>query len=185
MRNIELLKRQKAAKYEEARGLTDLAEKENRAMKPEEKTKVDALLTEMESLDADIKTEERLQAMAMANAPMGKSLPGGQKEKRAAFFKAVRHGRNYLSLEERALVEDTNGLLLVPEDMEQEIYLATPGYTIIRQLANIRNTTRDKVSRRSLTDVSMGWGKLETGSIPTESTPIADKDYIYVEDLTG
>jgi len=185
MRNIELLKRQKAAKYEEARGLTDLAEKENRAMKPEEKTKVDALLTEMESLDADIKTEERLQAMAMANAPMGKSLPGGQKEKRAAFFKAVRHGRNYLSLEERALVEDTNGLLLVPEDMEQEIYLATPGYTIIRQLANIRNTTRDKVSRRSLTDVSMGWGKLEPGSIPTESTPTLDKDYIYVEDLTG
>lgn len=185
MRNIELLKQQKGAKYNEARAVTDLAEKENRNMTTEEKTKVDNLLKEMESIDSDIRTEERLQQMAMANAPAGRIIPGGAKEKRAVFFKAIRHGRSTLNLEERALVEDANGLLMIPEDLENTIYLATPGFTIVRQLANIRQTTRDKVSRRSLTDVSMGWGKLEAGAMPTESSPTVSKDYIYVEDLTG
>jgi HK97 family phage major capsid protein len=74
---------------------------------------------------------------------------------------------------------------MMPEDLDSEIYKATPAFTIIRQLANIRQTDRDKVARRSITDVSMGWGKLEVGSLPTETTPTISKDYIYVEDLTG
>jgi HK97 family phage major capsid protein len=85
MRNIELIKQQKGAKYNEARSITDLAEKENRAMTQEEKTKVDNLLKEMESFDSDIRTEERLQAMAMANTPISRTIPGGVKEKRSAF----------------------------------------------------------------------------------------------------
>ena len=31
----------------------------------------------------------------------------------------------------------------------------------------------------------MGWGKLETGSDPTETTPTPSSAYIYIEDLTG
>ncbi len=185
MKNIELLKQQRAGKITEARNLNGLAEKENRNLTQEEKTKIDTLLKDVREMDADIEREERLQALEMAKTPAKLVGEDRSKEKRAAFFKAVRHGRNFLNSEERALVEDANGLLVMPEDLETEIYRATPAYTIVRQLANVRQTTRDKVARRSITDVSMGWGKLETGSLPTESSPTLDKDYIYVEDLTG
>jgi len=185
MVNIELIKQKKGGLVKEARSLTALAEKENRNMSQEEKTKIDGLLKDIEGLDADIVREERLQQIEMARNPVTLHVEDRKKEKRSAFFKAIRHGLSTLNLEERALVEDTNGLLMIPEDLEAEIYRATPGYTIIRQLANVRQTTRDKVARRSITDVSMGWGKLETGSLPTETTPTISKDYIYVEDLTG
>lgn len=186
MRNIELLKQKKGGMVTEARKLTDLAEKENRNLTTEEKAKIDGMLKDARELDEDIAREERLQAAEMAHGHAPEvHTEDHKKEKRAAFFKAIRHGQSVLNLEERAMVEDTNGLLMIPEDLENEIYLATPGYAIVRQLANVRTTTRDKVARRSITDVSMGWGKLETGSLPTETTPTVSKDYIYVEDLTG
>jgi len=184
MRNIEAIKQKKGVMVKEARGLTELAEKENRNLTAEEKSQIDKLLVDIREVDEDITREERLQSAEMAKGVVN-AAPRSVKEQRAAFFKAVRHGRNILNPEERALVEDANGLLMMPEDLESEIYRATPGYTIIRQLANIRQTTRDKVARRSITDVAMGWGKLETGALLTETTPTISKDYIYVEDLTG
>jgi HK97 family phage major capsid protein len=184
MRNIEAIKQKKGVMVKEARGLTELAEKENRNLTAEEKSQIDKLLVDIREVDEDITREERLQSAEMAKGVVN-AAPRSVKEQRAAFFKAVRHGRNILNPEERALVEDANGLLMIPEDLESEIYRATPGYTIIRQLANIRQTTRDKVARRSITDVAMGWGKLETGALLTETSPTISKDYIYVEDLTG
>lgn len=185
MRNIELLKQRKGTLVTDARSIAALAEKENRNLTTEEKGKVDKNLVDIRELDADIEREERLQSFEMGKAPAGRSTEDRSKEKRSLFFKELRHGKSALNPEERALVEDTNGLLMIPEDLEAEIYLATPKLSIIRQLANIRQTTRDKVARRSITDVSMGWGKLETGALVTETTPTISKDYIYVEDLTG
>jgi len=185
MRNIEQMKQEKGVKVAEARGYTEIAEKENRNLTAEEKTKIDGLLANIREMDADIEREERLQTLEMAKNPTTPRANDSVKEKRATFFKAMRVGVNKLNQEERALVEDTNGLLLMPEDLEAEIYRITPKYSVIRQLANVRQTTRDKVARRSITDISMGWGKLETGTLPTESSPTIEKDYIYVEDLSG
>ena len=185
MRNIEAMKQRKGVMVKEARGFTDLAEKENRAMTQEERDKVDDILKDLGELDADIAREERLQATEMAHAPAPALVPDQKKEKRAAFFKYIRNGKDALNHEERALVEDTTGAYMIPEDLETEIIRAVPQLNVIRQLCNVRQTTREKVAKRSITEVSMGWGKLETGALVPESSLVPSKDWIYVEDLTG
>jgi len=103
-----------------------------------------------------------------------------------SFFEWMRKGRGGLSdIENRSLVEDATGQILVPEDITAEIIRALPELTVMRQLCGVRTTNRDRVKIRSLTEVNMGWGKLETGSAITESTPVPSSDSIYVEDLTG
>ncbi len=98
----------------------------------------------------------------------------------------MRHGKASLEPQERkALVEDATGLYLVPEDLEAEILRAIPQYNVMRRLCGVRNTIRDKVKIRSLTEVSVGWGKIETGTDIPESTVTPSTDTIYVEDLYG
>jgi len=108
------------------------------------------------------------------------------KAKKTAFFKFLRVGRKGLEPEERkALVEDTTGLYAVPEEIESEIIRAVPQYNVIRQMVASVTTSRDKLRKRTLTEVSMGWGKLETGTDITESNLVPATDYIYAEDLYG
>lgn len=111
---------------------------------------------------------------------------GQPSEKKAAFFKFMREGKSALTPEEvKALVSDATGQILIPEELESEIYRELPKITIIRSLATVRQTRSDRIRRRSLTEVQVGWGKLETGSTITESTMVPDDDYQYVEDLYG
>jgi HK97 family phage major capsid protein len=116
----------------------------------------------------------------------GETQSEEQKAKKAAFYKWVRGGRLALEPAERkALVEDTAGLYLVPEELETEIIRAVPQINTLRNYCRIRPTSRDKVRVRSLTEVTVGWGKLETGAEIPESTQVPTSDYIYVEDLYG
>jgi len=109
-----------------------------------------------------------------------------QKARISAFFKWMRVGKAQMAPDEqKALVEDATGLVLVPEDLDSEITRALPALTPMRGICATRTTTRDKIRRRSLTEVTMGWGKLETGTEVTESTLVPSDAYIYVEDLTG
>jgi len=114
----------------------------------------------------------------------------------SAFYKWMRSGSKELSgdekkvlkagpSEEKALVENTAGLYIVPQDLEAEITRAIPQYNPLRGYCRVRNTSRDKVSINSATEVSVGWGKLETGTEATESTITPSQDTIYVEDLLG
>lgn len=108
------------------------------------------------------------------------------KARKAAFYKYIRGGRASLEPQERkALIENTAGLYLVPEDLEAEIIRAIPQINTIRNYCRIRNTSRDKVGINAATEVSVGWGKLETGTTITESTSTPSRDTIYVEDLYG
>lgn len=106
-----------------------------------------------------------------------------------AFVKALRTkvlGAN-LAQEEKALVEDSTGQLIVPFDMESEIYRELGKLTVVRGLSMVRSTNRDRVRRISMNEVSVGWGKLETaagGALP-ESTLVPDEAYQYVEDQIG
>jgi len=116
---------------------------------------------------------------------------------KSAFFKWIRNGskgmesddlkvlRTALPAERKALVENTAGLYLVPEDLETEIIRAVPQINTLRNYCRVRNTSRDKVGINSATEVSVGWGKLETGSDITESTITPSRDTIYAEDLYG
>ena len=104
-----------------------------------------------------------------------------------AFFNFLRkENKAEMDPEERkALVEDTTGRILVPEDLEAEIYRSLPKIAVIRPLATIRQTTRDRIRKRSLTEVTVGWGKLELGGEAVDSTPTPSEEFHYVEDLEG
>ncbi|WLR50039.1 phage major capsid protein [Bacillus tianshenii] len=120
------------------------------------------------------------------NPEEGKLTPEQQK----SFFKFLREGKGGMSPEERkALVEDTTGQIIVPEALDAEIYRELPKLTVFRQLASVRPTNRDRIRRRSMTEVSVGWGKLETSSTKKladfESDMTPDEEWIYVEDVLG
>jgi HK97 family phage major capsid protein len=106
-----------------------------------------------------------------------------------AFCKAIREGKVALSKEEKQLVEDATGQLIVPWDMDSEIYRAIGKLTVVRGISAIRNTTRDRVRMISMNEVSVGWGKVETeegdayGDV--ESTLVPAEMFQYVEDQIG
>lgn len=109
-----------------------------------------------------------------------------QKARSKAFYSFIRKSVNAMEPEElKALVEDATGRYAIPEELESEIYRALPTINVMRQLCNIRPTATDQVVRRSITEATMGWGKLEIGGTPTESTLVPSRNTLYVEDLEG
>ncbi|MFO7274420.1 MAG: phage major capsid protein [Bacillota bacterium] len=143
--------------------------------------------------------EGKARAPEGAEDPQGDELTPEQKRKQTrAFFKALRGGLAVLTPEERALldparkgleskalVEDASGEILVSEEVESEIYRRLPKITVIRPLATARPTRSNRVRRRSLTELQVGWGKLETGGQLVESSPQPGQEWLYVEDLYG
>lgn len=185
MKNLEAIKVKRSGLIEKARTALDAASKESRNLTDPEKTEYDKTIEEIRGIDEMLGREESLQKLSMsAGTPVDDSREskGSAKEKRAAFFQYVRGKAN---AEQRDLVEDATGVVMVPEDLDAEVYGELPQFNVIRQLANVRTTTRDKVARRSITEAAMSWGKLELGATPPETDLIPSKNYIYVEDLTG
>ena len=139
------------------------------------------------------------------NIERQKLIPAGENEKEdedaklyeSTFYKAMRVGdknldpddrkilRHAMTPESKALVENTAGLYLVPQDLEKEIMMAIPQINTLRNYCRVRTTSRDKVGINSATEVSVSWGKLETGSDIDESTITPSRDTIYVEDMYG
>ncbi|AKU43346.1 major capsid protein [Bacillus phage Silence] len=119
----------------------------------------------------------------------GQAQTPEQKAASDAFFKFVREGKAGLDqVERKALVEDTTGEIIVPEALDSEVYRELGKLTVMRQLAGVRNTSSNRVRRRSLNELTVGWGKLETTSKKLgdfESTLVPDDDYIYIEDALG
>ena len=147
--------------------------------------------------------EEKIDAQFLANKDLIEKLeteskrPGAgdtkaEEEEKAAFEKKAffnflrKESKAEMDPEERkALVEDTTGRILVPEDLEAEIYRELPKISVIRPLATIRQTTRDRIRKRSLTEVAVGWGKLELAGEAVESDMTPSEEFHYVEDLEG
>lgn len=145
---------------------------------------VKAKLEKVNNDITDLQTKLQRKAIITPGEPQPLSEEKAFQKK--TFFKWMREGKTGLEPQERkALVSDATGLYLVPEDLESEIIRALPQLNAMRRLCGVRPTTRDKVKIRGLTEVSVGWGKLETGTEITESTPTPSYDTIYVEDLYG
>lgn len=159
------------------------------------KTSEEKRLTAEKALKDRIDTMETKMSRPAQPDPDQKTLSPGATEYKKAFFKFLRSGpggqlilndeaTKYVK-ERKALVSDTTGQILIPEELESEIYRELPNINVIRGLATIRTTARDRVLRRSLTEVDMGWGKLELGAEPDETDVTPSEDYQYVEDLNG
>lgn len=180
-------------KYEDSlKGLITKAELEtyeekSRAAEKKHQDKVDLLETKMNRIPIE-------------NPEQNAVVEGGP-EYKASFFNFMRNGKLDLTDEKaskcwqdrwelthpevKALVSDATGQILLPEEVEAEIYRSLPKINIIRQLATIRTTVRERVRRRSMDEVTMGWGKLELGGEPPEADLSPAEAFQYVEDLEG
>jgi HK97 family phage major capsid protein len=118
----------------------------------------------------------------------GEPVDPQEQEKKNAFFKFVRQGLGELSREEKALVQDATGDIIVPADLDNTIYRALPQLNVLRQLASTRNTTSDRIRRIGMNEVTVGWGKVETNPAKLstfESTLTPNEQWAYVEDAYG
>jgi len=147
----------------------------------ETKATINALNTRIDELEVKLQR----QSIPAAGAPDAQTEE--VKARTAAFYKFVRHGDAGLTPEERkTLVEDATGQYLVTPELESEIERTLPKITIIRPLATVRPISKDRLKLRSLSEVNVGWGKLETGADIPESSPLPGAPtYQYAEDLYG
>lgn len=154
---------------------------ENKAVIDTINTNLTDLKTRLDEMDVKMQR----QALPGAGDPNPKS--DEEKANSAAFYNWIRGGTSALEPAERkALVEDVTGQYLVTPELEAEIERTLPTLTIIRPLVTKRSITKDRLKLRSLSEVSVGWGKLETGTDITESAPVPGAPtYQYVEDLYG
>jgi len=117
----------------------------------------------------------------------------GKAEYKKNFFQFMRTGifelgekaKHYFNLERKALVEDATGQILVPEEVDAEIYRTLPQLNVIRPLCSSRTINRDRIRLRGITETQVGWGKLELGGAPVETTLVPLETWQYVEDLEG
>ncbi|MBM3715083.1 MAG: phage major capsid protein [Actinobacteria bacterium] len=190
------LRQERARTVEAMRSITEAAEAENRNLNADERTSYDRGETEFRDLTERIERQEAQEQRAAAAAqevrgtgagePSGGGAGGaGGSEQRSAFLRFIR-GRG-LAPEQRALVENAAGEIIVPEDLETEIIRAVPRLSVMRGISGQRTVTTNRVRRRSLDEVSVGWGKLETNqqdlvdSMPDTPT----QEWTYIEDLYG
>lgn len=158
--------------------------KRNTELSAEWKAKEEAITKRLEELELKV---QRAAFVGAASGVQQTVEDDKTRAHKAAFFAWIRKGKSELSPEERkALVEDATGEILVPEVLESEIYRELPKLTVVRNLATVRTiTTGNRIRRRSLTEVAVGWGKLETGAPLTESTLVPGEAFQYVEDAYG
>ena len=131
--------------------------------------------------------EVKLQRQTIPTPGSPEAQTEESKARGAAFFKFVRHGDTALTPEERkALVEDTTGQYLITPELETEIERTLPKITVIRPLATVRSIGKDRLKIRSISEVTVGWGKLEAKAEIPESSPLPGAPtYQYAEDLYG
>lgn len=149
--------------------------------------KINTDLTELKTRLDDLDTKMQRQTVPGADNKKEGEQTEEQKASSASFFKYVQGGVDKLNPDERkALVEDSTGQILVTPELETEITRSLPKITIMRPMVRVRPISKDRLKIRSVSEVSVGWGKLETGASITESNNIpGTPTYEYVEDLYG
>jgi HK97 family phage major capsid protein len=134
------------------------------------------------SPDADQPVMVAAASKAMAEAKMNggtdKYEQANHELNMKRFAKAMRFGKEALSVEEKAaIIEDATGQIIVPHDLAGPIFLTLPRLGVLRNLALVRNTTSNLVDVRALTGVTAGWGQVEIvnagGATPPTDAAIA------------
>lgn len=192
------LRQERARIVESMRAITEAAEAENRNLNADERSSYDRHEEDFTGLTERIGRAEALEQREADNSRSigrGAGDEGGtarsdeerSAQRRSAFAGFIRRGAAGLVPEQRALIENAAGEILVPEELESEIYRELPALTVMRELATVRPIQSNRIRRRSLSEVAVGWGKLETGGQTlTDSMPSTPtEEYSYVEDLYG
>lgn len=91
---------------------------------------------------------------------------------KAAFFSWVRKGNRGMPSEYKAdLVEDADGQQLIPPDFVGTILKDLPRLEVVRGLATVRPTTKNRVDVGSVSVAAAGWGKLEVDNADGANPP--------------
>ncbi len=186
MLNVMELRQKQSALLDQARDIQKRAEAGGRELTLREKEQSDDLMTQINFLGNQVTTEERKQQTAMAGAGALEKKNIDFSDADRAFLSFVRKGvGGMVSDEHRALVEDSVGQYLVSPAVDLEIQRSLDKLCVIRQLASKRIINKDRIKVRDITEAQVGWGKLETGAVITETTPVPAELTKYVEDLYG
>lgn len=142
--------------------------------------------TEIDTLDAEIKAEEKQQARedtlkqisepAKSKANPENSAPKQKAtaapEYKNAFFHAVRSGLNSLTGEERKILTnamstgaESGGMLVMPEELETSVRALLAKNTVMRRLANVITMTADRKIVLASSYGAAGW-IAENGAYP-------------------
>lgn len=155
----------------------------------ETKTSIAAINASFDELKGRLDKIETKANRIPAPAPGAHPEDPKAAEKKEAFFKFMRGGLGELSREEKALVQDSTGDILVPYDLDETIYRVLPQLNVLRQKANIRTTSSDRIRRVNMNEVTVGWGKIEIQTNPKlstfESSLVPTEAFAYVEDAYG
>lgn len=135
----------KASLVAEARGIVNAAEQAGKPMSQEDNNRFDALMSEVNSISADIEKRERLAKVeaglnastgVISGRDSGNGNKGSDTEKRAAaFVKYIAHGPQTLNGEEfRALAagsDSTGGAFLAPDQMVNAVIKAIDNESVV------------------------------------------------------
>jgi HK97 family phage major capsid protein len=103
-----------------------------------------------------------------------------------AFRDWIATGATY-GIEQKALIEDSAGQILLPKDLEVDVLSVARTGSMLRDLVTVRPTDRMTVPVGTLSAATTAWGKPETGATPPDATivPAASTGGdIVVADLT-
>lgn len=204
MRTSIKLRQERARVVESLRSVTERAEAENRNLNADERQTYDNHEESYRSLTERIQRAESDEERSLEDArSLGSGDDDGRQDRgreddpekrakaqRAAFATFLRRGASGLAPEQRALVEDATGEIIVPEVLETEIVRELPALSVMRGLVDVRPINRNRVRRRSMDELTVGWGKLETkaaGELALRESSLTPDpgQFTYVEDLYG
>jgi len=115
-------------------------------------------------------------------------LPDGSEKRQIKLEDADKRFLQYIRTgEQKALVLDDLGQVLVSPAIEAEISRAVAGIVIMRSLASQRTIEKDRILIRGIDEAEVKWGRLEIGTEVHEKSlvPATPPQYKYVESLNG
>lgn len=150
------------------------------------------VISKADFVQVEEKINNRIDALETAlNRPAAGGVNVKDGTKARAFFEYVRNGKAEMPSDLKAALvasDDTSGVL-IPAELESEIQMALPNITVMRNLCTVMPVNSNRLRRRSLTNVTVGWGKLEASDTADlgnfESSVTAGDAYIHVENLNG
>lgn len=150
---------------------------------------IEAKVTGLDQKISELRAkQEALELKLNAPPTAGETTASRDRDAIEAFRSYLRGPEVWASVppEKRALVADqATGQILIPAEMERELVKALPTKAVIRGLVGARPIGSDKLHRRSLTGVTVAWGKLELGNELPESTMVPGDEYLYVRNIIG
>lgn len=163
MDKITELLQERASLIKKQRDLIDKAEKENRSLTAEERTKFDRLNSDIDELEArinDLKAIQEREKKQILNENNEKKDKPQDEEYRNAFFQYVRRGRGELTAEQRATLNtatDAEGGYLVPTSFANTIIEKLRDSNYLWQAATIEQTSSEKKIPTSVSKPQFGW----------------------------